>query len=57
VVEYVLLLIIAVSVALVITSTMVSRNEDQPGFLIAKWRQIIDAIAADTADDLNPPAK
>lgn len=54
VVEYVLLLIVAVGVAIVITSTMVSRNEETPGFLIVKWREIIDTIAADPTDDLAP---
>jgi hypothetical protein len=54
VVEYVLLLVIAVGVATLITSQMVSRNPNSPGFLIAKWVQIIQAIGTDTADDLTP---
>ncbi|MCB0410897.1 MAG: hypothetical protein KDD22_00105, partial [Bdellovibrionales bacterium] len=56
VVEYVLLLIIAVSVAFLMTSQMVSRSEESPGFVISKWKGLIDAIGADPADDLNPPA-
>jgi hypothetical protein len=54
VVEYVLLLVIGVSVAILITSMMVSRNPDSPGFLITKWLDIVRTIGADTADDLKP---
>lgn len=57
VLEYVLLLMVGVSVAILITSTMVSRNPDSPGFVIRKWRQIIEAIGSDTADDLAPSTK
>lgn len=55
VLEYVLLLIIAVAVATLITGMMVSRNPDAPGFLIQKWAGIINTIGKDTADDLAPP--
>ena len=54
VLEYVLLLVIGVSVAILITSTMVSRNPDSPGFLVRKWFEIIQVIGSDTADDLKP---
>lgn len=54
VVEYVLLLVIGVGVATLITSRMVSRNPNSPGFLIVKWTQILQAIGNDTPDDLNP---
>ena len=56
VVEYVLLLIIGVAVATLITSQMVSRNPESPGFLIKKWVDILKAIGDDTPDDLNPEA-
>ncbi|MBX3022176.1 MAG: hypothetical protein KF799_10925 [Bdellovibrionales bacterium] len=52
VVEYVLLLVIGVSVAALITSSMVSRSENNPGFLVKKWFEIIKLIGEDTADDL-----
>jgi hypothetical protein len=55
VLEYVLLLVIGVSIAILITSTMVSRNPDQPGFLIAKWLDIITFVGNDLADDPKPP--
>ena len=58
VVEYVLLLVVGVGIAVLITSTMVSRSADRPGFLIKKWVDIIQTIGSDTADDLTPtPAK
>lgn len=54
VVEYVLLLVIGVSLAMIITSTMVSRNPENPGFVVRKWLSIITVIGKDTADDLMP---
>lgn len=54
VLEYVLLLVIGVSIAILITSMMVSRNENSPGFLIKKWVDIIRTIGEDHADDLKP---
>lgn len=56
VVEYVLLLVIGVAVATLITSQMVSRNPNSPGFLIKKWADILKAIGDDTPDDLMPEA-
>lgn len=57
VVEYVLLLVVGVGLAILITSTMVSRNPDSPGFLVKKWYDIIQTIGKDTADDLMPDDK
>lgn len=54
VVEYVLLLIISVSIAMLITSFMVSRNAETPGFLIRTWRVMLDTMGSDPADDLKP---
>lgn len=56
VIEYVLLLVVGVAVATLITSQMVSRNPNSPGFLVRKWLLIIQTIGADTADDLLTPA-
>ena len=50
VVEYVLLLVIGVSLAFLITSQMVSRSPENTGFLVKKWAAIIKAIGADPAD-------
>ena len=52
VLEYVLLLMIGVSIAILITTTMVSRNPQSPGFLIKKWSDILNAIGEDTPDDV-----
>ncbi len=54
VVEYVLLLVVGVSIAALITTTMVSRNPDSPGFLVKKWMDLIKFVGEDTADDLKP---
>ena len=54
VVEYVLLLVVGVSIAALITSTVVSRNPENPGFLVKKWVDMIKLIGEDTADDLKP---
>ena len=53
IVEYMLLLVVAVSIATLIISRVSSRNENAPGFLIVKWRQIIQAIGADNATGPN----
>lgn len=53
-VEYILLMVVVISVALLISSVMVSRNADRPGFLIAKWYSLIQFIGNDYADDLKP---
>lgn len=52
VVEYVLLLVASVTVAFLITRLMVSRDPDNPGFVIAAWQAIVKEIAADKPDDL-----
>ena len=47
VVEYVLLLLVSVTVAILITQQMVSRQTGSEGFLILKWQQLIQFIADD----------
>jgi hypothetical protein len=50
VVEYVLLLSIAVSIAMIIVSQMIKRDADDPensGALIRKWQQMQEAIGKD----------
>ena len=49
VVEYVLLLVVAVAVAALITKTMVS-SED--GFIISTWSRVVKQIGSDYADDI-----
>ncbi|PIS10507.1 MAG: hypothetical protein COT73_08975 [Bdellovibrio sp. CG10_big_fil_rev_8_21_14_0_10_47_8] len=51
VVEYVLLLTIAITMAMIIVSLLVKRDTDDPensGALIRKWRQIQETIGNDT---------
>ena len=52
VVEYILLLMISVSIALVLTSMVVSRNPSDPGFLIKEWERLIKWIGEDYPDEL-----
>lgn len=50
VVEYVLLLTISITIAMIIVSQLVKRDSDDPtnsGSLIIKWRAIQDSIAND----------
>jgi hypothetical protein len=53
VVEYVLILIVVLSLALLISKTMVSRDENSPGFVIQKWNALINAIGKDKADGID----
>lgn len=53
VVEYVLLLVVAVILAALITKTMISANPDSPGFVLTAWRNVVQAIGSDKADDIN----
>jgi len=52
IVEYILLLVVAVSVAILITNRLVSRNPNSPGIMVGKWRAIIQEIGKDTPDDI-----
>jgi hypothetical protein len=50
VVEYVLLLAISLTIAMIVVSQLVKRDTDDPtnsGSLIIKWRQIQNSIAND----------
>ncbi|MCB9025517.1 MAG: hypothetical protein H6625_04300 [Bdellovibrionaceae bacterium] len=51
VVEYILLLIIAVGLALILTRALVSRSPDSPGLLISKWYKIINFIGSDPIEE------
>lgn len=53
IIEYVLLMVIAVSLAVILTRDLVSRNPDNPGILTQKWYSILDTIGKDWAD--TPP--
>jgi hypothetical protein len=49
VVEYVLLLVIAVTIAALLISQLVSRG-DEPGIIVAKWHAILKVIGDDNPD-------
>ena len=55
IVEYVLLLIIIVAVAVILTDTLVSRDEGSPGILIERWDRIIRFIGEDFPDNVETP--
>lgn len=50
VVEYVLLLVIAVAMAALITKELVKRDPDNPGILVEKWDSILKTIGEDLPD-------
>ena len=52
VVEYVLLLVIGVVIATTMTTLMVSRSPESPGFVVVRWLQVIQTIGQDYADDV-----
>ncbi len=51
VVEYILLLVVCVGVAILMTTTLVSRSPENPGFLVVKWVDIIQTIGKDVVDE------
>lgn len=50
IVEYVLLLAIAVMIAVVVTKTLIGRDPGNEGFIIKGWEVLIEQIGADHAD-------
>jgi hypothetical protein len=50
VVEYVLLLVIAVAVAALISKELVNRDPDNTGILVQKWLDIQKTIGSDVPD-------
>lgn len=54
VIEYVLLILITVGIATLIMRTMVSRNQDEPGFLLAKWQSLLVEIGKDDPNQRSP---
>lgn len=56
IVEYVLLLVISVSIAALVVRQLGSRNPDEPGLIIVKWQQVLKAVAADVPDKCEGPS-
>ena len=52
VVEYILVLIVAVALAFVIVRGFINREEGNEGLVIQAWMRMLGAIGSDTADDI-----
>lgn len=50
VLEYILLLIISVTMAFIITRLMVGRDEGNAGFVIVTWQRLLTEIGQDRPD-------
>ncbi len=50
VVEYVLLLLVVVTIAAAIVKTVASRDPSDPGFLISAWDKMLNTIGSDLND-------
>lgn len=50
IVEYVLLILISVSIAALVIRQLGSRNPEQPGLIIVKWQEVLQAVAKDLPD-------
>lgn len=55
VIEYVLLLLIAVSIATLVISRFASRDATSPGFIVEKWCNIQKTIREDNPGDRTRP--
>lgn len=55
VIEYVLLLLIAVSIATLVISQFASRDATNPGFIVRKWCNIQKTIREDNPGDRTRP--
>jgi hypothetical protein len=52
IVEYVLLLVIAIGLATILTRALVSRTQGDEGIVIRAWEEMLNQIAADHPDDI-----
>jgi hypothetical protein len=52
VVEYVLLLLVAVGIAAIVTKSMIGTDKTNPGFVISAWQSLVEEIGKDHADDI-----
>ena len=50
-VEYILLLIVGVSVWLMLVTQLVSRNPQRPGPIVRVWTQLVNFIASDQVEN------
>lgn len=50
IIEYLLLLVLAVGLAAMLTKQLVSRSVDDAGVITTKWNAILTAVGADVPD-------
>lgn len=51
VIEYMLLLVIVSSLGAIIIRDLVSRDQNEPGLLVAKWHSLLKTIAEDNPEE------
>ena len=51
IVEYVLITVIALTLALIITTRTIKRDPEDPGFIIFQWERILNSIGQDMASE------
>jgi hypothetical protein len=47
IIEYVLLLVVALGLASIVMKTVVSRDPSSPGFLMKKWQSLLEEVGED----------
>jgi hypothetical protein len=48
--EFVLLLVVSITIATMVSKRLVNRDPEEPGFLIAAWGRISQSIGSDIID-------
>ena len=51
IVEYVLLLVVAVTIAALMTRSLIG-SDNERGIIVTAWSKVVSAIGADPADDI-----
>ena len=54
IIEYILLLIVAMGLATIIMKSIVKRDPNEAGFLMERWQAMIDQIAKDDPNKRGP---
>lgn len=54
IIEYILLLVVTLGIATMIMRMVVSRDPNEPGFLMKRWQGMIDQIAKDDPNKRGP---
>ena len=53
IVEYIFITMIAITIALIITTQTIKRDKNNPGFIVAKWYNILKSIGEDYSSESN----